>query len=250
MSKISAVIITLNEERNIERCIQSLLPVADEIIIVDSGSTDSTKTIAEKFNVKFVIQQWLGYGPTKNFGQNLAQHEYILSIDADEALSEELIKSILKVKPNLSNVYSFNRLTNYCGKWIKHSGWYPDTKVRLFPKSIVKWNTSEVHEELELNNLKITHLHGDLHHYSYYSIIQHVEKSVYYGKLAGKHLYERGKQPNVLKIIFSPLVRFIKDYFIRLGFLDGAYGFFIGVTAAYSIFIKYFYHYQLHKNKK
>ncbi len=249
MSKISAVIITLNEERNIERCIQSLLSVVDEIIIVDSGSTDLTKAIAEKYNVKFITQHWLGYGATKNFGQDQAQHEYILSIDADEALSEELINSIQQVKPNLNNAYSFNRLTNYCGKWIKHSGWYPDIKVRLFPKSIVKWNDSEVHEQLELNDLKVTHLKGDLYHYSYYSIIQHVEKSVHYGKLAGKHLFERGKKPNAFKIIFSPVFRFIKDYFLRLGFLDGAYGFFIAITAAYSIFIKYFYHYQLYRSK-
>jgi len=249
MYKISAVIITKNEERNIERCIQSLLPVVDEIIIVDSGSTDQTKSICEKYNTKFISAEWLGYGPMKNFGHDQASHEYVLSIDADEAISDTLAKSILSVKNNLTEAYSFNRLTNYCGKWIKHSGWYPDTKVRLFPKSLVKWNSSEVHEELDLSKVKIKHLSGDLLHYSYYSIIQHVEKSVYYGKLAGKHLFEKGKKPKFYKIIFSPVVRFLKDYFLRTGFLDGAYGFFIAITAAYSIFIKYFYHYQLYKNK-
>lgn len=249
MNKISAVIITLNEERNIERCIKSLLNVADEIVIVDSGSTDKTVEIAKQFNAIVINQKWLGYGPTKNLGHEKASFEYILSIDADEALSDELIRSIQNIKSNLNAAYSFNRLTNYCGKWIKHSGWYPDTKVRLFPKSIVKWNASEVHEELELQNIKIQHLHGDLLHYSYYSIIQHVEKSVHYGKLAGKHLFDKGKTPSFFKIIFSPFVRFLKDYFIRLGFLDGAYGFFIAITAAYSIFIKYFYHFQLYKNK-
>ncbi len=249
MDKISAVVITKNEERNIERCIIALQQVVDEIVIVDSGSTDNTKSICEKYNVKFIQKEWMGYGPTKNFGHQQATNEYILSIDADEVLSEELIQSILAVKHNLANAYAFNRLTNYCGKWIKHSGWYPDTKVRLFPKSQVKWNDSEVHEELDLTKVSIQHLKGDLLHYSYYSIIQHVEKSVYYGKLAGKHLFEKGKRPSFLKIIFSPWVRFIKDYFLRVGFLDGAFGFFIAITAAYSIFIKYFYHYQLYKNK-
>lgn len=250
MNKISAVIITLNEERNIERCLLSLQNVADEIIIIDSGSTDKTKEIVEKFNVKFIVQKWLGYGATKNFGHEQASHEYILSIDADEVLSEELKASILKEKNNLTQAYSCNRLTNYCGKWIKHSGWYPDVKVRLFPKSIVKWNNSEVHEELDLSKVQIKHIKGDLLHYSYYSIIQHVEKSVHYGKLAGKNLYDKGKRVNFMKIVFSPYFRFIKDYFLRLGFLDGAQGFFIAITAAYSIFIKYFYHYQLTKNKE
>lgn len=249
MNKISAVIITLNEERNIERCIKSLLNVADEIVIVDSGSTDRTIEIARGLNAIVIEQQWLGYGATKNLGHDKAKFEYILSIDADEALSDELIDSINNIKSNLDAAYSFNRLTNYCGKWIKHSGWYPDTKVRLFPKSKIRWNSSEVHEELEMQNIKVQHLKGDLLHYSYYSIIQHIEKSVHYGKLAGKHLFEKGKKPSVFKIIFSPFIRFLKDYFLRLGFLDGAFGFFIAITASYSIFIKYFYHYQLHTNK-
>lgn len=250
MSKISAVIITKNEERNIERCLLSLLTIVDEIIVVDSGSSDATREICDKYKVNFIQKDWLGYGPTKNFGHDQATHEYILSIDADEAVSEELKSAILEQKQNLTGAYSFNRLTNYCGKWIKHSGWYPDTKVRLFPKTLVKWNNSEVHEELDLSKVSIKHLHGDLLHYSYYSIIQHVEKSVHYGKLAGKHLYEQGKSPNFFKIIFSPIFRFFKDYILRAGFLDGVFGFFIAITAAYSIFIKYFYHYQLTKNDK
>jgi glycosyltransferase involved in cell wall biosynthesis len=246
-NKISAVIITLNEEKNIERCIRSLLPVADEIVVIDSGSTDHTAQICAKYGVSFIQKEWIGYGATKNFGHEKSSHEYILSIDADEELSPELQQNILKAKENLNGVYSLNRLTNYCGKWIRHSGWYPDKKIRLFPKSKVRWNLEEVHESLELQGLQEFFLQGDLYHYSYTSIFNHIDKSVHYGKLAGVNLFLSSKKPSWLKIIFSPWFRFIKDYFLRRGFMDGAYGFFIALTAAYSIFIKYFHHYQLHK---
>ncbi len=248
-NNISAVIITLNEELNIERCILSLLPFAEEIIVIDSGSTDRTKEICEKHKVKFIYQEWKGYGNTKNIGNQLATNNYIFSIDADEEVSSELLESILSIKSNLNGAYSINRLTNYCGKWIKHSGWYPDRKVRLFDKNKVNWNNEEVHESLSINDEKVNFIKGDLLHYSYTSIFNHIEKSVHYGKLAGIHLFNSNKPANWSKIIFSPFFRFIKDYIINKGFLDGAYGFFIAYTAAYSIFIKYFTHYQLQQTK-
>lgn len=250
-NKISAVIITFNEEKNIERCIRSLLSVADEIIVIDSGSTDETIPICQKYHVRFFNHEWLGYGNTKNVGNNYAKFEYILSIDADEALSEQLQESILKEKENLNGLYSLNRLTNYAGKWIKHSGWYPDKKIRLFPKSLVKWGDEEVHESLIFNeSLPVKHLAGDLYHYSYTDIFNHIEKSIQYGKLAAIHLSKQKKKVSWFKIIFSPWIRFIKDYFLRSGFKDGSHGFFIATTAAYSIFIKYFYHYQLSRQAK
>ena len=140
--QISAVIISHNEERNIRRCLESVQSVADEIVVVDSLSEDKTEEICNEFNVKFVKQQWLGYSEQKNLANNLATNDWILSIDADEELSEELKKSILELKNNNisdDNVFSMNRLTNYCGHWIRHCGWYPDRKIRIWNRNVGMW---------------------------------------------------------------------------------------------------------------
>ena len=142
MKKISATIITLNEEDKIRRCIESLNGIVDEIIVVDSLSTDATKSICEEFGIRFIEQKWLGYSEQKNLANRLATNDWILSIDADEALSEELKKSILKLKESETDdniVFSFNRLNNYCGKWIHHSGFYPDKKIRIWNRNVGKW---------------------------------------------------------------------------------------------------------------
>ena len=150
---LTAVIITKNEERNILRCLNSLLDVADEIVVVDSGSTDRTEEICNSFNVKFVQQEWLGYSEQKNFANNLASNDWILSIDADEELSEKLKNSISELKnQRLSDdeVFSMNRLTNYCGHWIRHCGWYPDRKIRIWNRTVGKWQ-GEIHETIEFS---------------------------------------------------------------------------------------------------
>ena len=156
---LTAVIITKNEEFNISRCLQSLKDVADEIVVVDSFSTDSTEEICKSFNVRFVQQEWLGYSEQKNFANSLASNDWIFSIDADEVLSDELKKSILELKnKNISddNVFSMNRLTNYCGHWIRHCGWYPDRKIRIWNRKVGKWQ-GEIHETIEfLTEIKET----------------------------------------------------------------------------------------------
>jgi len=241
MNKISAVIITYNEEQNIARCLQSLQDVADEVIVVDSGSTDKTEEICKKFGVKFIFKQWLGYGNQKNFANTLVQYDYILSLDADEALSDALRKSILEVKQTfVEEAYSMNRLTNYCGKWIKHCGWYPDVKIRLWKKNQAEWSRDEVHETLFLQtDTKTLHLKGDLLHYSYHSIGDHILKLNKFTEIGAYDYYKRGKKISFAKIIYKPLWKFMSDYFIKLGFLDGYYGFVVCSISAFVTFTKY-----------
>jgi glycosyltransferase involved in cell wall biosynthesis len=241
MFKFSVVIITFNEERNIARCLKSLEEVADEIIVVDSFSTDKTAEICRKFPVKFIQKEWMGYSSAKNSGNSMANNDYILSIDADEALSDELRKTILELKKsdNLFDAYRFNRLANYCGKWIHHCGWYPDTKLRLWNRLKGRWE-GEIHEEVKIkSSAKVGFIKGDLLHFSYYSIEQHINQVNNFTKLAAKAAFEKGKKAGLFKILFSPFIKFTMDYFLRLGFLDGYAGFVICRISAHATFLKY-----------
>ncbi|WP_392566488.1 glycosyltransferase family 2 protein [Utexia brackfieldae] len=240
-NRISAVIITLNEEKNIGRCLASLQGIADEIIVVDSGSTDRTAEICQQYAVTFIKQDWLGYGKQKNFAADQAQYDFILSLDADEALSEELRATILAEKnATLADAYQLNRLTNYCGKWIHHCGWYPDKKIRLWRKGSAHWTTPRIHETIKLSpNVKVKPLKGDLLHYTYYTIAEHITIANKYTSLVAEEYAERGKKPTWIRIYLSPLFSFFRDYFLRLGILDGYYGFVICLVAAFSTFLKY-----------
>lgn len=253
MTKLSAVIITLNEERNIGRCIDSLQEVADEIIVVDSGSKDNTETISKEKGASFVVNEWKGYIEQKNFANSLAKHEYIISVDADEALSDELRKSILNEKDNFgADAYEMNRLTNYCGKWIRHGGWYPDRKLRLFHRDKYEWGGERIHEQMVEKQAptSIEKLDGDLLHYSYYDIAQHIAQANHFTDMTAALAVDKGKKAAMLKIIFSPWVKFIRDYFIKLGFLDGYYGYIVCRISAQATFMKYAKIRQLRKEKK
>ncbi|MCX6232906.1 MAG: glycosyltransferase family 2 protein [Bacteroidetes bacterium] len=252
MIKISAVIITFNEERNIQRCISSLHAVADEIVVVDSFSTDKTAEICNSIGVKFFQTKWDGYAKTKNYGNNLAEFDYILSIDADEVLAEALKKEIIEFKNsnNPKDAYRFNRLTNYCGSWIYHCGWYPDTKLRLWNKQRGKWE-GNIHEEvIMLKDSTIASFKGDLLHYSYFSIQQHINQANKFTDLTAMEAYRKGKKASIFKIIFSPWVKFIRDYFLKLGFLDGYHGFIICKISAFASLLKYMKLKELHQNNK
>lgn len=249
MRKLSAVIITYNEARNIKRCIASLQDVADEIVVVDSFSTDATPSICKGMNVQFHQREWKGYSKQKNYGNGLASNDWILSVDADESLSEELKSAILFEKENGKGFnFSFNRLTNYCGQWIKHSGWYPDTKIKMFNRTEDDWQ-GEVHEVLTVDAKKVKRLKGDLLHYSYHTVSDHVKRTDLYSTLGAKELYENGKKPSLLKLLFNPWLKFNKMYFIKLGFLDGMAGLTIALITAYSTFLKYIKLYYLVKQK-
>ena len=238
--KISAAIITKNEERNIGRCLNSVKKVADEIIVMDAGSTDQTEIICRNHGARFIKQDWLGYAQQKNLLNQQATHPFILSIDADEELSEELIAEIIQLKSTQTEgVFSFNRLTNYCGSWIYHSGWYPDIKVRLFPKEI-KWIGDLVHETLDLPaNTNVIPLKGHLNHFSYYSHEQHRARADHYSTLTAQKYVQQNKTVYFGQPLFSAIGRFLSMYIIKKGFLDGAAGFHIARISAASNYFKY-----------
>lgn len=240
MPKISAVIITKNEERNLGRCLESLSGVVEEILVIDSFSTDKTQEIATEAGARLLTREWMGYSATKNWANDQAQHPYILSLDADEALSPELRDSILDIKDGLNGCYRFNRLTQYCGQWIRHSGWYPDAKVRLFPKGKARWVGEYVHETLQTDDgLAQVHLPGDLLHYSYYQISEHIARANKYSDLAAQQISQSGKKGLIFKCLINPYFRFWKHYLLKGGFLDGYYGFVISMVASFEVFLKY-----------
>lgn len=241
MIPLSVVIITFNEERNIARCLDSVKEVADEIIVLDSFSTDRTKELCLARGARFEQHVFDGYTQQKNRASNMASHPTILSLDADEALSPDLSNDIKKAKQNLiADGYVMNRLTNYCGTWIHHSGWYPDRKLRLYDKRKGHWTGQYVHEKLEMNaGSKTGFLNGDLLHYSYYSIEQHKKQALQFSALAARALFEKGKKANVLQLIYKPVSRFLKAYLFQLGFLDGGAGFTIARISAWASYMRY-----------
>lgn len=241
MKGISAVIITRNEAHNIARCLISLQMLVDEVIVVDAESTDTTATIAADHGGRVIVRAWTDYSDQKNFANAQARGPYILSLDADEAISAELRASLMKAtQQGLSGAYRFNRLTNYCGTWVRHSGWYPDAKVRLFPKGGARWQGEHVHEELTLAPGTVVHeLAGDLLHYSYPTVQSHEERIERYSELHARKLFAAGKRPGPLKRLFSPLVKFVQSYILRLGFLDGKAGLSIARLSARAVRLKY-----------
>ncbi len=239
MILLSAVIISKNAADTLENCLKSLTNVADEIILVDSGSNDDTLKIAEKYSCIIFKTDWFGYGETKNIGNHIAKGQYIISIDADEQLSDELQNEINLIKKNLKGYYSFKRLNNFCGKWIKHGSWYPDIKVRIFPKT-TKWNNNPSHESLLLKkDESITLLKGNLLHYSFKNVAQLKNKTHLYAKLGAVKNQKKSFFSLILKMIFSPLFSFFKSFFFKMGFLDGANGLLISYSNALGTFLKY-----------
>lgn len=241
MEKLSVVIITFNEEQNIRRCLKSIQGIADEIIVSDSFSTDRTEEICKQFDVKFFQSKWLGYSGQKNAANNLATNNLIFSIDADEALSEKLKEEISRIKLSAIKTTAFkvNRLTNYCGKWIHYCGWYPDTKLRIWFKNEGKWE-GELHEKLVFGREpKTLTLDGDLLHYSYYTLDDHYKQVEKFTNIAAKDYFERNKKVSLIKLWLSPVVKFVRDYFLKLGFLDGKSGYRICYISAGATYLKY-----------
>ncbi len=248
---LSVVIITFNEEKNIGRCIDSVRDIADDIVVVDSFSSDKTPEICKNARVRFFQREWMGYSEQKNYANSLAIYDWIFSIDADEALSEELKNSILCVKKDFKNPdFRICRLTNYCGKWIHHSGWYPDIKVRFFDRRDHHWE-GLIHERLNVNNeSEIPLLKGDCFHYSYYTREGHKAQARHLSKLVAVDMFNKGKSVNFVKYWLSPLFKFIKMFFLQLGFLDGIAGWSIARISSNAVFIKYEKLKELYKTEK
>ncbi len=237
---ISAVIITHNVAGTIRPCLEALLKVCGEILVLDSFSDDGTVEICKEMGVRLEPQEWLGYSKTKNLGNEMARYDWILSIDADEVLSEELIAVLNQLIPEAGRVYALDRLTNFCGTWIKHCGWYPDWKVRLFNRKQVSWQGDFVHETLLIPaDFQEVKLKGKLFHYSYKDSEDHLRRIEKYARLAAQEQYSKGKKATFAKRWLSPVARFFKTYFLKMGFLDGKAGWLISTRSAYMVRLRY-----------
>ena len=241
MPTISAILITKNEEENLTKCLKSLTWV-DEIIIVDSGSTDKTQEIAERFNTVFYSHPtWQGFGKQKQLAQNYATSDWVIAIDADEVVSEELqasIKEALKGSDN-NTIFQIQRKTWVFGRFLKHSGWV-DKIVRVYPKSLAQYNDALVHEKVVYDDtVVIRKLQGDLFHYSYSNMTNYLVKSASYGKAWADGKQQRRKSSTITQALLHGVGCFLKMYILKKGFLDGKQGFLIAVLSAHSAFIKY-----------
>ncbi|MBL0309565.1 MAG: glycosyltransferase family 2 protein [Bacteroidetes bacterium] len=242
MNKLTVVIITYNEETNIGRCLDSVCGIADEIIAVDSFSTDRTREIAEQKGAKVHARKFDSYGIQKNYGNALASHDYIFSIDADEVLSEELKQSIIEAKSNfLHDAYVMNRLNFLGSKPIRTCGWYPDKKLRLFRKNKGKWNEALIHEKLEMQNMvSVAHLFGDLLHYTYPTQESLIKQSDRFASIAAQQLKDKSLLYLIMKMLFSPMFKLFRNYFLNLGFMEGSLGWTICYYQSREVFLKYF----------
>lgn len=238
MNKISVVIITKNEERNIGRCIESVL-FADEIIVYDSGSIDQTVSIASKLGAKVSVGEWMGFGPTKRHATSLASNDWILSVDADEEVSLNLKNELLKRRETLNPEvgYRLPRLSNYLGRWVHHGGWYPDYQLRLFNRQFSNWNEDVIHEKVKAKSIET--FSSNLNHYVFKDIDHQVQTNNKYSTLQAMDMHRRGKKFSWFHFMTKPYVKFIECYFLKLGFLDGWVGYLIARNAAYSVLLKW-----------
>lgn len=250
--KISVVIITFNEEKNIERCLKSVIDISDEIIVLDSYSKDKTEEICKKYDVNFFQHKFDGHIEQKNRAITFANNKIVLSLDADEALSDELKKAILTVKKNWeADGYYFNRLTNYSGKWIRYCGWYPDQKLRLFDSTKGKWGGINPHDKYIMNKeVVINHLNGDLLHYSFHDIAHHTDQINKFSSIKAQMMFKKGKKYSFFKMYISATFKFFKSYILKQGFRDGFYGLVISANSAHSNFLKYIKLRELYQKNK
>lgn len=246
---ISAVIICRNAARTIGPCIEALAKVAAEVIVLDSNSDDGTQEICWQHGVRLIEQPFLGYSATKNLGNKMARHDWILSIDADEVLSDELIASLRNWRPEAHAVYALDRLTDFCGQWIYHCGWYPEWKVRLFNRKEVYWKDELVHETLHIPpHCKVVKLQGKLLHYSFADEQDHLQRMEKYARLGAEELFRKGRRPAFWKKYLSAIARFIRTYFVKLGILDGRAGWIISKRNAWMVWKRYRLLEQMWKN--
>lgn len=239
MNKLSVVIITHNAARKLEEVLLQAKKVSNDVLIVDSGSTDNTLAIAEKCLVRIIKQDWLGYGAQKNFGNTHANNDWVLSIDADEVLSDKLIAELNSMRLETGEVYSIPFINHYCGAIIRHGRWKNEKHIRLFQRSKVAWNKDGVHEGLLLGDAKIVSLKNPIIHYSMDSKAMHLEKAKSYAQIGAKKLFKQGKKSSFIKRFINPVFRFVMDFFVSLGFLDGQRGFQIALITAKETYWKY-----------
>jgi len=240
MAKISACIISFNEEDKIEDCLKSLQGIVDEIIIVDSLSTDRTKEIAQNYTDKIFDQEFLGHVEQKNLAVSKASHDWILSLDCDERLTQELASSILKIKENLeqADAYRMARKTFYIYRWLNHC-WYPDYKIRLFNRNSATWGGINPHDRVEVKGNKIVTLDGDIQHYSFDSLSEHIQTLDLFTEIGAREIIRRDKVVTIISPWTHGLWTFIRLYIFKRGFLDGYAGLVVSVLSGMHAFVKY-----------
>ncbi|MEW6026669.1 MAG: glycosyltransferase family 2 protein [Planctomycetota bacterium] len=251
---ISVCIICFNEQDNISRCLESVKWVKDkggEIVVVDSFSADKTLEIVREYTDRVFQNKWPGFVNQKNYALSLAQNEWILSIDADEVISDrlrdEIINTFYPSKADVSTEslakvdgYWMKRHTFYLGRWINHGGWYPDSKIRLFRKSKAKWGGLDPHDRIIMeNDARVGNLNGDIIHYTYKNISHQIKTVDRFSDASSEALMKEGKTFCLCNLLFRPPIKFIETYLFKLGFLDGLPGLIISVSSAYYVFVKY-----------
>ncbi len=239
MPPISATIITSNEAKNIERAIRSL-GCADEILVVDSGSTDGTRELAERLSARVVVHPWAGFPGQKNFASREARHDWVLSLDADEELDADAREAVnrWKTRKPAAAGYRFARRARYLGRWILHSGWYPDYKLRLFDRQRGGWQGAYVHESVAVAG-PVETLPGNILHYTCDSLAEHKKRIEFYTELAAREMFDRHERAGSLSRLLAPPWIFLHTYFFRLGILDGWQGVLIARMAARYVRRKY-----------
>ncbi|WED23257.1 glycosyltransferase family 2 protein [Vibrio sp. JC009] len=240
---LAVALIVKNESQHLKACLETVKGWVDEIVILDSGSTDDTEVIARQYTDKFFVnEQWPGFGPQRRLAQSHIESDYVLWLDADERVTPELKESILKAveanKPN--TLYRFARLSWVFGRYIRHCGWYPDRVLRLYPTKLTQYNDALVHEKVEVSSdMQVENLSGDAIHYTYNDMNHYLVKSAGYAKAWAEQREKKGKKSSISQGIIHAITCFLKMYVLKAGFLDGKQGFLLSLLSAHSTFVKY-----------
>ncbi len=244
---VTLCVITLNEEDRLADCLESAA-FTDHTVLVDSDSTDRTREIAREHGAEVVVKQFDGrLVEQKDHAVSLAKTDWVLCLDADERLSPELVSSVREAlaDPGDAVAFSMNRMTFYLGRFIRHGGWYPDRKVRLFRREKAKWGGVNPHDHVQVESGVVRHLEGDILHYSYRSVSDHLRQIDRFTSVAAREWQARGRSFSSFKLVFNPVGKFLRMYLLKAGFLDGAAGFAVAVLGSYYVFLKYLKHWEL-----
>lgn len=250
MRRLSGAVICRNEEAKIGACLSSLAEVCDEIVVLDSGSTDNTLEICRSYTQAVHFEEWRGYRDQKQRAADLASHEWVLSLDADERLSPELTLEIRKWKESDTDRldgYRIPRVTFFLGRWIRHSTWHPDRQLRLFHRGAGRWVGGRVHERFEVASGEVGRLSGEIQHFTYAHLDEYLDQLKRFSTLAAQDLHDRGRRTKWHDLVLHPPVVFLRNFVIKRGFLDGMPGLAVAWLAAVSTAFKYLKLYEIQR---
>jgi glycosyltransferase involved in cell wall biosynthesis len=246
--RLSGVVICCNEEAKIGDCLESLAPVCDELVVLDSGSVDDTISVCRKFTRRIHVEEWRGYRDQKQRATDLAESDWVLSLDADERLSPEL-QGELRTWKNQASIsgdgFRISRVTFFLGRWIRHSTWYPDRQLRLYRRAAGRWAGGRVHERFQVESGKVGGLSGEIWHFTYSSLNEYLDQLKKFSELAALDCRDQGRQARGHHLMLHPMLAFWRNYVWRLGLLDGFPGLAVAWLAAVSTVFKYLKLYEL-----